>query len=411
MSNSADLQNVLYSAESAFCENVSTFATALPLVGTVDVTGLGREMVHIDHIRQFAHDGAQDVAMPFVGRSIQMSGNLTGLGGSAAGAAPASDMVTFLALLTGATSAFTPGGTFTGGTALIPTTSMANGVPAGGLVRGGAIADGRVGGQWLAVATHAASALTLSIGAAAAPAAADVLYSSRMVYPNESSPAFDQPGHFRMRIQTSNGHFDCRGCYLMTLALNGLSPGEIPTWTATIGVSHVQTTSSTFPSATRPQRFAPTPAVTGSLVMARVGETTRRLESARSFALTLGDTGEGLVGTGGNFEGQLYQDCRRKPGRITIDMVVDAEPTGTYFWNSEALIDPNAAGYWQALYTVSALNGRAVGIYFPKLKMSNVVPMQIQDNAYNRVRVNFDALAGDDNTSELSRSAWRLAFA
>lgn len=412
MSNSADLQNVLYEEETAFAEDLDTTDTALPLIDTVDVSGLGREMQSINHIKQLAHDGAHDVLMPFVGRSIVLRGNLTGLGGTTVGAAPASDMVDFLGLLNGASViGLATGGTFTGGTATDPTTSMANGVPAGGLVRGGVIADGRLNGQWLAVNAHAASALDLLIAAPAAPANGDLLFSSRMVHPNESSPAFDQPRHFRMLVQTGNGHFLVRGCYLMEFRISGLSPGEIPVWEATIGVAHVETTSSTFPSATRPQRHAATPAVSGSLVMARSGQTTRRLESARSFSITFGDRGEGLAGTGGNFEGQLYQACRRRPGRTTIEMVLDAEPTGDHFWYEEANVDPNAAGYWQLLWTVSALNGRAVGLYLPKLKMSGMVPLQIADAGYNRVRVTMDALAGDDLTTELTRSAWRLAFA
>ncbi|HMG21786.1 MAG TPA: hypothetical protein VK607_10730 [Kofleriaceae bacterium] len=413
MSNSSELQNVLYTEEDEFCEDLSTATTALPLIDTVDVTSLGRPFQRINHIRQFANDGAHDVAMPFQG-TVQLKGNLTGLGSSAAGAVPASDMVTFLGLLVGAdVTGLATGGTFTGGSATDPTTSMVNGVVAGGLVRGGQIADGRVGGQWLAVNAHALSALDLLIAAAVAPAAADVLYSSRLVHPNESSPLFDQPRTFRMLVQTANGHFLCRGCFLTEFALTGLSPGEIPGWQATIGVAHVESTSTTFPSATRPQRHAATPAVTGSLVMARAGSTIRRLESARSFSMSFGFRGNGLVGTGGNFEGQLWQAARRTPGDgTTIDMVVDAEATGTNFWLDEAMsLATGDPGYWQMLYTVSSLNGRAVGIYLPKLTLTGTMPTQIMDGGYNRVRLGFRALANDAGVSELQRSAWRIGFA
>ncbi len=413
MSRSSELQNVLYTEEIAFCENLSTATIALPLVDTVDVTSLGRPMNRIAHIRQFANDGAHDVVMPFAG-TIVLRGILSGLGASAAGEVPASDMVEFLGLLVGAdVEGLDEGGTFTGGTATDPTVSMATGVPVGGMVRGGVIADGRLGGQWLAVNAHAASALDLLIAAAAAPANGDILYSSRMVHPNESSPLFDDPRTFRMQIQTANGHFLCRGCFCQEFRLTGLSPGEIPMWEATIGVAHVTTNSTVFPSATRPQRHAATPAVSGSLVMARMGATTRRVESARSFGVTFGWRGNGLVGTGGNFEGQLWQKATRTPGDGTvIDMVVDAEATGVNFWYDEAIaLATGDPGYWQLLYSVSALNGRAVGIYFPKLTLTSQVPTQIQDQGYNRVRLGFRALALDTGATELERSAWRIAFA
>jgi hypothetical protein len=411
MSFLAELQHVLFGTEGSFCENFSTFASALPLIDTVDLSGLAREKQAVAFAKQFAHEGYQDVLMPFAGKSIKLTGRLTGLGAAAGGAVPSSDMVTFLGLLAGASATgLATGTTFTGGTAAVPTTTPATGVVAGGIVHGGAIGDARVGGQWLPVNTHAANALTLFLAAPVAPNNGDVLFSSRLVHPNESGGTFEVGTSFRLEVLTSNGHFILRGCYMVDFKITGTSPGELPQWEATIGVSHVVTTSATFPSATLAQKHASSPVANGSFAYNVVGTTARLTEIARSVAINLGDTGEGIVGTGGIFDAQLYQSYRRKPGMTTLDVVLDAEASGTYTWKDRAAVDPNTAPFWQVMYSMSCADGRSVGIYFPRLRIVNE-PIQINDGGYNRTRVMFEALANTAGATELARSAWRMGFA
>lgn len=411
MSNLAELTNVLYNTEAAFCETASTFSAALPLIDMVDLTGLARTMEPSDFTKQYAHEGYQDVLMPFEGKTVKLVGRLTGLGATAVGAVPTSEMVTFLGLLVGASATgLATGTTFTGGTPLVPTTTAASGVAAGGLVHGGQIADTRVGGQWLPVATHAANSLTLLLGAPAAPNATDVLFASRMIHPNESGGVFEVGTSFRMHVLTSNGHFILRGCYMVDFKVTQTSPGEIPQWEATIGVSHATTSSGTFPSATVAQKHSASPCANGSLAYNEVGTTTRLTEVARSVVINFGDTGEGIKGTGGNFEGQVYQSYRRRTGKTTLEFVVDAEPTGTYTWRARANVDPNTRPFYHVMYSASTADGRAWGIYFPRMKLVNE-PIQINDGGYNRTRVTLEALKGATDTSELTRSAWRMGFA
>jgi hypothetical protein len=413
MSNNAELLNVLYNTEAAYAENVATFGAALPLIDQVDLSGLSREKQMVNFTRQFSHEGYQDVLMPYIGKSVKLTGRLTGLGATAVGAVPSSEMVTFLGLLVGtAVTGLATGTTLTGGTAAVPTTTVASGVLAGGLVHGGAVGDGRVGGQWLPVNTHATNNLTLLLAAPTAPNNGDVLFSSRLVHPNESPGVAEALASFRLEVLTANGHFILRGCSMLDFKISGVSPGELPQWEATIGVAHVVTTSATFPNATVAQKHASTPVANGSFAWNAFGTTTRLIETARSVAIELGDTGECLVGTAGaaSFEGQVYQACRRKPGRTTIEIVVDAEATGTHSWRDRANLDPNTAPFYHAVYSLSCADGRAVGIYFPRLKLVNE-PIQINEGGFNRTRVMFEALANTAGATEIARSAWRMGFA
>lgn len=411
MSNNAELLNVLYTTEGSYCENLATFGTALPLIDQVDLSGLSREKQMINFTKQYAHEGYQDVLMPFMGKSVKLTGRLTGLGATAVGAVPTSDMVVFLGFLVGNSAiGLATSTTFTGGTAAVPTTAVVSGVVAGSLVHGGAIGDARVGGQWLPVATHATSSLTLLLAAPGIPSNGDVLFGSRIVHPSESPGVAEVLASFRMQVLTANGHYILRGCSMQDFKVTGLSPGELPQWEATIGVAHVVSNSSTFPSATVAQKHSSTPVANGSFAYNVVGTTARLTETARSVTLTLGDTGECLVGTGGNFEGQVYQSCRRKPGKTTIELVLDQEATGTNTWRDRANLDPNTAPFYHGVYSISCADGRAVGIYFPRLKLVNE-PIQINDGGYNRTRVTFEALKGITDTTELTRSNWRMGFA
>jgi hypothetical protein len=413
MSNLADLQAVLFNTEAAFCENLSSFSTALPIVDSVDLSGLARKKTPQPFVRQYMDEGYQDIRMPWDSARVTMRGRLTGLGASCAGAVPSSDMATFLGRIIGNVSdGLATGSTFTGGTALIPTTTVAAGVAAGALVRGGAIADGRVGGQWLPVGAHATNNLTLLIAAAGAPSAADVLYASKLLYPGQQGGEGDLVSSSRLQVLTSNGHFILRGVFPISgPRLSGLSPGEIPEWEVELGVSHVQTTSATFPNATTPQRHHSSPVSGGSFAINTVGTTARVTEALRSFAMTCNLAGEGIKGPGGIFDGQIITAARRKSVGASIEFVVDAEATGTHTWRGRWDTDENSALFWHALYSLSCADGRSVGIYFPKLALIEEEPLQIADAGYNRVRVKMAARTGGTLTTALTRSPWRIALA
>jgi hypothetical protein len=416
MSNSADLQGVLYNVEAAYCEDASTFGTALNLVEVVDLSSCAREKAPVPFVGSYPFEGVQHILQPFDGKSVRLKMPLTGLGATAAGAVPSSDLVTLLGLLIGnAANALATGGTLTGGTAGVPTTSMADGAVAGAMVRAGALADGRFGGHFHPLASHATSNLTLLLNAAAAPTNGDVLYSGKVVYPScLTGASFESTtgATIRLRVLTSNGHYDLRGCFLLSApTLSGLSTGETPMIELELGVGHVDTVSSTFPSATAPQRHAPNPVASGAFVIQQVGTATRALEAIRSIEVDLGFSGAAIKGPGGNFEGQIYQLAKRIPGKPSLTIVVDKEATGTDTWWDRAAVDPNTAPYYHASYSACCADGRAIGIYWPRLAICAQQPIQINDGGWNRQRIKLEAQLGATRTTDLTASPYRLAFA
>lgn len=414
MSQSALLQGVEYNAEGSFCENASSFGVSLNAVELVDLSGCARKKTRVPFVQSYPYEGAQHILEPFDGNSVKLKMPLTGLGATASGAVPSSDLVTLLGLLIGnSASGLATGTTFTGGTAAVPTTTAANGVVAGALVRGGSVADGKVGGQFVPVSGHATSSLTLLLAAAAAPANLDVLYASKMVYPSVlTAITFEAITTIRLRILTSNGHYILRGCFpLSAPVLSGLNPGETPMVEVTLGVSHVDSVSATFPSATAAQRHAPNPVVNGSLVLQQVGTTTYAAQAYRKLEVDLGFTGMPIKGPGGNFEGQLYQACRRVPGQAYLTFTADKEANGTDTWWDRAELDPNTAVYYHAMLSLCCGDGRGIGLYWPRLALCEAQPIQINDDGWNRQRVKLEAQIGSTKTTDLTASPYRMGFA
>lgn len=415
MGQSAALQAVLYNTEASFCANASTFGTALPLVGTVDLSNLARKKVPLEAIKQYQNERHHGSLAPFDGQSLTLKGRLTGLGATTTGAVPASDLWTFLGHLIGQlVDGLTPGGTFTGGTAAAPATSMASGAAASILARGGVVGDGRIGGQWLAVNTHAASAMGLFIAAAAAPSNGDLLYSNKVLFPYEDPG--ETPGSVRMQILTSNGHFIVRGCFLLGFRITGKMPGGVLDWEMDLGVAHVTTTSATFPSATVPQRHASGPAlVNGSVVIQEVGVTTHAAYIVRDMTLEFDVGCAPVFGPGGTFEGQIITGIVRKTPAtcgLKITMVVDAEATGTNTWRDRFDADPNTAqDYYQVLASLLVHDGRAVGLYAGRCILAETQPIQMDHDGFNRVRLTFHATTRTTESSTRRRASWMLGAA
>ena len=109
----------------------TSFGTALDLVSAVDLTNCARDIAPTMMLKQRPFDAVHGSLMPFEGKSVTLRGPLTGLGATAAGAVPSSDLATLLGLFCGnVSSALATGTTFTGGTATIATTTAASGVAA-----------------------------------------------------------------------------------------------------------------------------------------------------------------------------------------------------------------------------------------------------------------------------------------
>lgn len=392
---------LLYEAETVFGESTTTTATRLRPIGVPSVD-LRQEGQKIDILRQYPNEGTSYARMPQTG-TISFEQNITGLGSTTAGAAPASALATFLGHVFGTTATgLATGTTATGGTATVPLTTAANGAAAGALVKVGAKGDGRADGQFGAVASHATNSLTLLTALPAAPTNGDVVYASRMVYGKQTPSTASDVTSLRFRYQTTRQQYVMHGCY-PTAAELMINIGEIPRVRVTYGVSWWEPVTGTFPSATTVQDYTAAPVAGGSLFMNAVGTATRATLAARSVTFSIGMNIIPERGINASGEYQVITGASRGPETLSVEFVVDAEAAGT-----ESYLELAAQ---HALYTMSTGDGRAAAIYWPNLRQIDQRPTQFDDGGILRQRLRFEPTTGPDTTSDLTLSPWRLGLA
>lgn len=409
MSNPDVLGSITYEAESAWGEDVNTYAThRLPTLLPVDCSGLVHNKSTAEYTEQYRGAGHRPVLMT-MGGSFKIKLDLCGHGATTAGSPSVDAIETFINLVWGGTGAFSlaTSQTVTGGTAAVPTMSGATGVSAGGLVRVGALGDGDGDGQFYAVSTHAASNLNLLNDLRGAPVNGAVVYPVYQMFSNSSPTSVSITGT-RFELLTANTQYRCHGCFPMSVAFSGLSAGERPQIEIEWGVSWwTDAGSTTFPSTVTSNRYPPSPVAAGSLHVSAVGTTTRTEYTYRSFQLTYDLGVDPLKGPGG---ANQYQDIvgavRTGNEKCSISFVVDSEAAGT----------ATLAGWGRGTtdrFVVLTLNpniGKAVGFKFPKA-CSSTVPVQMRDGNINRVKFDGECYTGDTLTSELTRARMVLGFA
>lgn len=404
MSNASALGAIEYEVESAWGENVSTFAThRLPVLDKVDVTGLKHDKVAPARVIQYRNDGTQHIVGAQDGSEIKLKMWLTGHGTGTNGATTIDAIETFLGLLVGnAAVSSALGTTASAGTATALTVATATGFNAGSMCRVGAIGDGRGNGQFQAVATHAASTVTLLTALDNAPSGADVVHSSTVIYPSEN-PTTGTVASFRLRTLSANLQYELHGCFVKSISLTGLNTGEIPAIEMTVGVSWWQYTTTTFPSVVTQNAYSPAPVAAGSFFLNTVGTSTRAKRTHRSLSIdwTLGVVP--LSGPGGANQYQTIVGARRTPDSIKLSWTEDAVAGNDALWTSTSR--------YHACITLNAVSGSAVGFYMPNLCITGARPMQMDDGGINRQKIEAMAYTGPTTTSDLTLSAIRMAFA
>ncbi len=398
---SSQVGALLYEAETAFGEVTTTTATRLRPIGPVEVN-LEQPGQKLDIVRQYPNEGVPFVRMPQSG-TIAFTMNLTGLGSTAAGAAPASALATFLGTVFGTTATgLATGTTTTGGSATVPLTTVASGASAGSLVKVGVKGDGRADGQFAAVSSHAANALTLLTALPGTPINTDVVFSSRMVHGFQNPSTASDVASVRFRYQSSRQQYVMHGCY-PTSAEFMVGIGEVPRVKVTYTVAWWETTNDTFPTVTTVQDFSAAPVAGGSLFMNAVGTATRASLAARSVSFSVGLNNQSEMGINASGAYQVITGAMRGPVALNVEFVVDAEASGT-----ETYLEMAAQ---HALYTMSTVDGRALAIYWPNLRQTELRPTQFDDGGILRMRLKFEATTGTTTTTDLTMSPWRLAMA
>lgn len=382
----------------------------LPALGRVDVSGLTQPKIDVDIVRQRMNDHAVPVRGA-QGGSVTLQFMLPGLGGTTAGAVPASDMATFLGLVFGTSAQSAASGTTaTGGTVTVPTTTASGTISPGAMVRIGAITESRGRGQAYAVATHATTNLTLLNAMVGAPNNGDVVYTGRMVYPYEDPTTAGDVSSIRLGLRTANQQYICRGCYPTAASFTDLGPGQQPKVSVTFGVASWESANDTFPVTTTLQTHSGMTVAGGSLFYNTVGTATRVTRDIRSFELSIEMETIPLMGPGGNTNFQATVAARRARQTAMVSWTEDAEAAGTStpasLWDS----DENSAINKHVLYTLNTRDGGSAAFYFPNLQQTGERPTQMDANGLNQVKYAFRAATGPTSTSALTLSSWRLGM-
>lgn len=401
VSNPSALGAVEYEAETLFGEDVATFAEhRIPVLGAIDVSTLAHEKVAPERVVQRRNDGTQWVLMTQSG-TFKTKIDLAGHGTTTAGSPTIDPIETLLGLVIGNVSlSAAQSSTLTGGTAAVPLTTASGTFAAGGLCRIGTLGDGRGGGQFYAIAAHAANSLNLLGALPDAPANNDVIYPVAQIYPSED-PTDTEVQSVRLRVLTANLRYELHGCYPTAIAITGLSPGERPQIEITWGVSWWRYSMGAFPSLLASNQYNPAPIAAGSLCVQDLGVTARNARQFRSLTLehTLGV--EAIPGPGGASPWQKIVGARRTPDRIKLTWVEDADA---------ATLAPVLPGwamgqtYKHIEYTGSTSPGSAFGFRAPRAAITSV-PIQMADSNVNRLRVEAELYTGTDHTSELTHAA------
>lgn len=405
MSRSSTLGSVLYNLETAWAEDVDTFASRMAVTGRVDVSSLIHEQIERNVVGDRKQYGVRRALGTF-GGDIKTSFHLCGHGATVLGAVTLQDMTNMLGRVFGtAVVSAASGTTLTGGTATAPTTTASGTFASGALARVGALGDGRGNGQIYAINNHTTTTLTLLTALAGSPTNGDVLASGAMIHSNESPTASAVFPSYRFLFQTANKHYSCHGCWPKSVSISALNAGELPTIEITWGVSRWKHVSTTFPSATANPSAIPAPNAAGSCWMNSVGTATNALKAIRSWSLdyTLGvqqiDAINGAA---------LYQktvSAVRVPDNIKVSFSLDSEDVSATPAEDVAFL---AQTEKHALITLNPTDGKAVGFYFPNLIYSGNRPTQTDMDGLNRTTLEFTAHTAQSGTTDLERSAFRM---
>lgn len=406
MSRSSIIGKAEYEAEGSFAENVSTFATAVPIVDRIDVSGLTQ--AKIDAARVVGYRNSRTMPIRGVrGGQFSVRLHLWGHGSATSGATSASVLGTLLgnAIGTVAVSA-SSGTTATAGADADSLTTAASGTfSAGSLTTIGTLGDGRGNGQWAVVASHSGTAMELTTAIDAAPTNGDVVYSADNIYPDPDAAA--SITSTRWRLSTANQVYICRGCVPMSIAWETPIGGS-PAVTITYNVAYWEE-SATGGTGTGGEAYVPAPIAAGSFYMQAHGTTTRALQTIRSISITH-ELGTILQrGPGGVWEFQDVIGAIRGPDSFMVSLTVDAQtasatPTIPGYWDSDSQ-------FYHALMSFNgAASGKRVGVYLRKCYFPNARPVQIDDGGVNRFRFDLMSCTDEAGSNALTRAGYVIGL-
>lgn len=406
-----NLQYLSYVAESAWGEasTTQTGAQALPMIATIDVSGMGRAFVESGRVVQYSGEVPKRILGTFTGE-FTVNVQLAGHGSVTSGAMSATALESFVAWVIGA-AATPPAGTTITGSASTPSAldvTSSTGYLVGQLLRVGAKSDGRAEGQWSVVSSVAVGDLGLVYELPAAPAAADVVHSATTVYVATSDCSVSSRRFF---VKTADFCWALHGCFPRSWSLQGLGVGEIPTLSVTIGVTGMTPISASLPdtTATAAWTYLPAPVTAGSILLQTYGDAARDELLCRSLTIEATVQIATQMGYTAAVTGSTIVGAKRLPPAFRVNAVVEASgaPTASPAWYTAAA----ANGDLQLLAGLSVGAGSAMAIAMPLLRWDGKLPTQQDHEGLNAVGLTLVGSTDPAGATDLARSPLRLGFA
>lgn len=392
---------VQVSDESAFAENVATYATHFQVLSAPRIT--------------FAHERIRDPAL----RSRSSAEGMSHMGPRAAtieftiyapthfnpttGALTSTWSHKLLADGLGGNNTSQVGGTVNTPTSATQFTVTGATAVAGGVIRVGAKGDGRADGQ-PGVVNNAAT-VTLLNALPAQPNGGDVIYAAMMAYHDESLASSLTTKRFLVGHTTIGCQYHFRGCQLAGATWSEVL-GSMPTLTLTYQCAYYVEATFAIPSSTAIEQHDCAPVEGGSMFINDFGTTTRAtIEPAEvSLSLELGLAAKNSA-SGALYADQLITGWVRTGCKPTLSVLIPWSTTYSAWWET---INSSIARKHILFSRTTGTGGRDSGWYMPYVHPIGPRPTVDEWNSQVYQRVTFLGSESTTTSTELTRSAIRF---
>lgn len=403
-------QELAFSSETAFAEDVSTWSHRIPILGSPTLT-LTQERITDGGLRSrsneesLSHPGPRTAELTFTCRAI---GHLT----TAAGALTETwqHLLIRRALGGNTTSGVgtTISGTASASSSVIDVTSAAS-YAAGEVIRVGSKGDGKGDGMAVVIGSintgATPDAITLLTALPATPSTAGhVVYATQLAYPDETAIGSLTTVRFICSHTTTGAQYILRGGQLSALALN-ITPQEMPTYTFTFRFAYWQRSADTTPSArsllddfsapVAGGRFAYHDSTTPSTVMTAL--------TAANINFTITRDLQPIIGPQGTWSEQFINGWAPTMTKAALTFDVPWSTTFETIWDTAN----QSALRYGFLFQNCSTDGRVVGFYIPSAHITGARPTLTEVNGQDYQTISFAATDPASGT-ELQRSGFRL---
>jgi hypothetical protein len=406
MAKPARLREILVNDDTTFCQ----YAEA-PGSNTYD-TRLKVQSYTLETSQERIRDGAVQSrsnaeSLSHLGSksaSLEITMYLGGHDSDPTGALTATALYTLLKDAMGGGNSAQVGGTVNVGTSATQFSLTAATLVAGAFCRVGDKTDARGNGQALVVNNAATATVLTALGGT--PSTGDVIRPMLTIYPDESTLTTLTAKRFLIATTTTSAQYHVMGAQLASITFNTPIAG-LPTVTLRYLAAYWQKSAVSTPGATALSVCTPGPTTGGSCFIQDFGTATRAtlVPSSINFSIDLGL--EPIRGLGGLGTYQEITGWVRTQSKPSLSMRF---PYTTDFATRFNLANASYT-YYHVLLTLNAIPGRSVAVYMPRaFQVGNSPEGVVEENGQDYVELNLVGTESTTETTELTRSAWRIGL-